>query len=72
MLLQVRNELAKRGVAIAVVASDDAIRDGLRRYGFGIEDGSQEFFPTVDSAIERAVLTRVCSRDRRGEESGLN
>ena len=51
MLLQARNELAKRGVAIAVVAPDDAIREVLQRYGFGTEKGGTEFFPTVDSAI---------------------
>jgi MFS superfamily sulfate permease-like transporter len=50
MLLQVRNELTKRGVAIAVVASDDAIRELLLRYGF-CADGGPEFFATVDAAI---------------------
>jgi high affinity sulfate transporter 1 len=50
-LLQVRSELAKRGVAIAVVASCEPVQEKLRRYGFDTEGGGQEFFPTADSAI---------------------
>jgi hypothetical protein len=54
MLLQVRKELAKRGVAIAVVASSE-VYDGLRRHGLGTEGGGRGMFPTVDAAM--AALT---------------
>lgn len=33
MLLQVRDELTKRGIAFASVATSDGVLDDLRRYG---------------------------------------
>ena len=46
MLLQIK--LAKRGIAIAAVATSDGVLDNLRRYGIGDKGG---LYPTVDAAL---------------------
>jgi sulfate permease, SulP family len=48
MLLQIRTKLAKRGIAIAAVATSDGVLDNLRRYGIGDKGG---LYPTVDAAL---------------------
>ena len=51
MLLQVRNELNKRGVTVVSAAiSADAI-DHLRRYGLAGDDFDKRVYPTIDAAI---------------------
>jgi MFS superfamily sulfate permease-like transporter len=51
MLLQVKGELNKRGIALVSVAiSGDAI-DHLRRYGLPGEDFDKRVYPTVDAAV---------------------
>ena len=51
MLLQVRNELNKRGVTVVSAAiSADAI-DSLRRYGLAGDDLDKRVYPTIDAAI---------------------
>jgi MFS superfamily sulfate permease-like transporter len=51
MLLQVRSELNKRGVAIVSAAiSSDAI-DSLRRYGLAGDESDKRVYPTIDAAV---------------------
>ncbi len=52
-LLQMRGELRKRGVEVAVVATDDGVLQDLRRYGLGRAEA--ELFPTLDAALAAAV-----------------
>jgi high affinity sulfate transporter 1 len=52
-LLQMRGELRKRGVEVAVVATDDGVLQDLRRYGLGRAE--EELFPTLDAALAAAV-----------------
>jgi high affinity sulfate transporter 1 len=51
MLLQVYDELEKRNVLIALVASDDTPLEGLHRYGLGGASGTRPIYATVDEAI---------------------
>ena len=48
MLLQIRTKLAKRGIAMAAVATSDGVLDNLRRYGIG-DKGS--LYQTIDAAL---------------------
>jgi MFS superfamily sulfate permease-like transporter len=49
MLLQIRTELTKLGVAVRSVATSDGVVDNLRRYGLADDKGN--IYPTVDAAI---------------------
>jgi high affinity sulfate transporter 1 len=51
MLLQVYDQLEKRNVLIALVASDDTPLEGLHRYGLGGASGTRPIYATVDEAI---------------------
>jgi len=55
MLLQLREELAKRHVAYAVVAPIGDLVARLRRYGLTGEGGP---FPTVDAAVDALATAR--------------
>jgi MFS superfamily sulfate permease-like transporter len=48
MILQVRNELSKRGITIAHVATSDGVLDDVLRYGIG-DKGN--IYPTIDAAL---------------------
>ena len=56
MLLQLREELAKRHVAYAVVASIGDLVARLRRYGLTGEGGP---FPTVDAAVDALATGKL-------------
>jgi MFS superfamily sulfate permease-like transporter len=49
MLLQLRTELGKRGVAVATIATRDGVLDDLRRFGLARDSG--KVYPTVDAAV---------------------
>ncbi|MGT2432035.1 STAS domain-containing protein [Cupriavidus basilensis] len=53
MLLQLGEELSRRGIGIASVAVPDGVRAELERYRkFAGEAGRQEIFATVDAAVD--------------------
>jgi high affinity sulfate transporter 1 len=51
MLLQVRSELNKRGIAVVSAAISTDTIDNLRRYGLAGDDVDKRVFPTIDDAI---------------------
>jgi high affinity sulfate transporter 1 len=59
MLLQVRNELLRRGVAVAIVTTLSAVVDGVRRYGLATDGEGRGVFPTVDTAMDALAVPHV-------------
>jgi MFS superfamily sulfate permease-like transporter len=61
MLMQVRGELAKHGVALATVTCQHHLLEKLGRYGFGTQGGAAAIYPTVDdamAALRASIQTR--------------
>jgi sulfate permease, SulP family len=56
MMLQLRDEVAKRSVAYAVVTSLDEMVEGVRRYGL---TGEGRIFATVDAAVNALAAATV-------------
>jgi MFS superfamily sulfate permease-like transporter len=56
MLLQLRTELAKRGVEVAVVTPHESMLQELGRYGLGTDRG--RIYPTVDAAMAALAVPR--------------
>jgi hypothetical protein len=64
MLLALRSELARHGVAVEVVTPHHTVMEGLRRYGLGAIGGRREIYPTAKDALA-ALNTSASVPSRR-------
>lgn len=64
MLLQLRAELARRGVAVAAVATSDGVLEALKRYGILGEPGGRGSHATLDEALAALRAAEVVKGHR--------
>jgi MFS superfamily sulfate permease-like transporter len=56
---EVREELAARGITLAVAEARGMVQDMLARTGLGAQVGADLIFPTVEAAVERLEGVRA-------------